>query len=114
MALPACVGHRFSRPLGRSPATAHIGRRVLRSTAPREQPKTPENSLKSEFSTVWKKFFHCVEKMGLFFHSVETFFPLCGKIAKKFSIVWKTSWTRWAERIVGRTVKNVRITYELN
>ncbi len=23
------------------------------------------------------------------FHSVETFFPLCGKIAKKFSIVWK-------------------------
>ena len=24
------------------------------------------------------------------FHSVETFFPLCGKIAKKFSILWKT------------------------
>lgn len=24
------------------------------------------------------------------FHSVERFFPLCGKIAKKFSIVWKT------------------------
>ena len=23
------------------------------------------------------------------FHSVETFFPLCGKNAKKFSIVWK-------------------------
>ncbi len=25
-----------------------------------------------------------------FFHSVETFFPLCGKMAKKFSILWKT------------------------
>ena len=24
------------------------------------------------------------------FHTVETFFPLCGKIAKKFSILWKT------------------------
>jgi hypothetical protein len=24
------------------------------------------------------------------FHTVETFFPLCGKIAKHFSIVWKT------------------------
>ena len=43
------------------------------------------------FSTVWKKFFHCVEKSG-------KSFPLCGKIGrifppcgKKFSIVWKTS-----------------------
>ncbi len=31
------------------------------------------------------------------FHTVETFFPLCGKIAKKFSIVWKNgrleNWT---------------------
>ena len=26
-----------------------------------------------------------------FFHTVETFFPLCGKLAKHFSIVWKTS-----------------------
>ena len=25
------------------------------------------------------------------FHTVENFFPLCGKIAKHFSIVWKTS-----------------------
>ena len=24
------------------------------------------------------------------FHSVETFFPLCGKVPKYFSIVWKT------------------------
>ena len=24
------------------------------------------------------------------FHSVETFFPLCGKIGKKFSMLWKT------------------------
>ncbi len=23
------------------------------------------------------------------FHRVETFFPLCGKIAKKFSLLWK-------------------------
>ena len=44
------------------------------------------------FSIVWKNgenIFHCVEKSGCFFHSVETFFPLCGKIAKSFSIVWK-------------------------
>ena len=36
-----------------------------------------------------KNFFHCVEKYGLFFHSVETFFPLCGPAAAG-SIVWKT------------------------
>ena len=30
-----------------------------------------------------------VEKTAGFFHSVETFFPLCGKIADFFSIVWK-------------------------
>jgi len=30
-----------------------------------------------------------VEKYGLFFHSVETFFPLCGPAAAG-SIVWKT------------------------
>jgi len=58
------------------------GRRVLRSTAPENSPKTPENSLETEFSTLWKKFFHCVEKS----HKV---FPLRGKIAESFSIVWK-------------------------
>ena len=56
------------------------GRRVLRSTAPREQPKTPENSLNSEFSTLWTNSFHCVENSASFFHSVETYFPLCGKL----------------------------------
>jgi hypothetical protein len=60
-----------------------MGRRVLRSTAPREQPKTPENSPKTEFSTLWKHFFHCVEKS-------RKLFPLCGKNGKSFSIVWKT------------------------
>jgi hypothetical protein len=30
-----------------------------------------------------------VEKNGRFFHTVETFFPLCGKTAEKFSIAWK-------------------------
>ena len=77
------------------------GRRVLRSTAPSKQPKTTENSLNSEFSTVWTNSFHCVEKrrkvfplcgkIGLFFPQCGNFFPLCGKIAKKFSIVWKNS-----------------------
>jgi len=41
---------------------------------------------------VWKNrenIFHCVEKIALFFHTVETFLPLCGKIPKTFSIVWK-------------------------
>ena len=51
-----------------------MGRRVLRSTAPSEQPKTPENSLISKFSTVWKKFFHCVENW-------RKVFPLCGKLS---------------------------------
>jgi len=58
------------------------GRRVLRSTAPSEQPKTPENSLKTEFSTLWKHSFHCVEKS-------RKLFPLCGKNGQSFSIVWK-------------------------
>ena len=30
------------------------------------------------------------ERLGKLFHSVETFFPLCGKRAKHFSIVWKS------------------------
>ena len=58
------------------------GRRVLRSTAPENSLKTPENSPKSEFSTLWKHFFHCVEKS-------RKLFPLCGKIAESFSIAWK-------------------------
>jgi hypothetical protein len=58
------------------------GRRALRSTAPENSPKPPENSLKSGFSTVWKKFFHCVENS-------RKVFPLCGKIGQIFSIVWK-------------------------
>ena len=44
----------------------------------------------SSFSTPWNIIFHTVEKSGHFFHTVENFFPLCGKTAKKFSIVWKT------------------------
>ena len=43
------------------------GRRVLRSTAPENSLKTPENSPITKFSTLWKKFFHCVEV----FHTVE-------------------------------------------
>ena len=31
---------------------------------------------------------HCWAN-GQIFHSVETFFPLCGKFSKKFSILWK-------------------------
>jgi len=59
-----------------------MGRRVLRSTAPENSPKTPENSLKTEFSTLWKHFFHCVEKS-------RKLFPLRGKIGQIFSIAWK-------------------------
>ena len=44
----------------------------------------------SSFSTPWNIIFHTVEKSGHFFHTVENFFPLCGKTAKKFSFVWKT------------------------
>ena len=62
---------------------------MLRSTAPSEQPKTTENSLKSEFSTPWKHSFHCVENW-------RNVFPLCGKngpvfpqCGKYFSIAWK-------------------------
>jgi len=65
----------FSRPLGRARSTVLKGRRVLRSTAPENSLKTPENSPKTEFSTLWKHFFHCVEKMARFFHSVENIFP---------------------------------------
>ena len=46
-----------------------------------------------KFSIAWKnrgKVFHCVGKNGQFFHSVEKSFPWRGKIAKKFSTVWKT------------------------
>ncbi len=39
-------------------------RRTLRSTAPVNSPIIPENSLKSGFSTPWKKFFHGVETPG--------------------------------------------------
>jgi hypothetical protein len=42
------------------------------------------------------------------FHSVENFFPLCGKIAKKFSIVWKNRAvfsTVW--KIIFHSVENV-------
>ena len=33
-----------------------------------------------EFSTVWKKVFHGVEKTGQLFHGVEKSFPQCGKL----------------------------------
>ena len=33
-----------------------------------------------DFSTVWKKSFHSVEKPADFFHSVEKSFPQCGKL----------------------------------
>ena len=88
-ALPDCVVHHFSRPLGRSPATTHMGRRFLRSTAPSEHPKTPENSPKTKFSTVWTNSFHCVEKRRKVFPlcgKIGLIFPQCGNI---FSIVWK-------------------------
>ena len=71
------VGTRNSRP-ARSAALNEP--RALRSTAPENSPKTPENSLKSEFSTVWTNSFHCVEKR-------RKVFPLCGKIGQIFSIL---------------------------
>ena len=100
-ALTAFGGRRFPGP------SAGRALRLTRGAAcsaqqPRESSrKAHKTALKpgfphrgKSFSIVWKnpeKFFHCVEKLASFFHSVETFFPLCGKIAKKFSIVWKTS-----------------------
>ena len=33
-----------------------------------------------EFSTPWKTFFHTVEKTAEVFHTVENFFPRCGKL----------------------------------
>ena len=65
------------------------GRRVLRSTALRAQPKTTEKQpeirvfhavekIHQSFSIAWKirqNFFHSVEKMTRFFHSVEKYFP---------------------------------------
>ena len=75
----------FSRPLGRARSTALKGRRVLRSTALETARNLQKTALKPSFphfgqilSIVWKtceKFFHCVEKMALFFHSVENIFP---------------------------------------
>ena len=41
--------------------------------------------------------------MARFFHSVETFFPLCGKIHKIFSIVWKTFGATPPEKFAGRS-----------
>ena len=88
-ALTAFGGRRFPGRFGRSRSTMLKGRRVLRSTAPSEQPETLENSPKIKFSTVWTNSFHCVEKR-------RKVFPLCGKIGLIFpqcgnisSIVWK-------------------------
>ena len=54
-------------------------------------PPPPMQALAGQrFSILWKTIFHGVENSAHFFHSVERFFPLCGKNAKKFSIVWKT------------------------
>ena len=88
------------------------GRRVLRSTAPENSPKTPKNSLKSGFSTPWKKFFHCVENRRKVFPLCGKngpFFPQCGKITKKFSILWKT-----LRAAIPRQRRNhVRIAYDM-
>ena len=92
----------FSRPLGRARSTAHKGRRVLRSTAPANSPKTPENSPNTEFSTLWKHFFHCVEKSLKVFPlrgKNRPVFPQCGKY---FSIAWKNP------EIVFHTVETFR------
>ena len=49
--------------------------------------------------------------MGLFFHSVENIFPYRGKIAKLFSMLWKTLRKRRADKSKGLWVLHVRITY---
>ena len=59
-------------------------------------------------------FFHCVEKMACFFHSVENIFPYRGKIQKKFSILWKTFRERRPEKIAECPAWLVRITCEMN
>ncbi len=45
------------------------------------------------FSTAWKTgcvVFHSAKKIPRIFHRVENFFPWRGKIARKFSMAWKT------------------------
>ena len=45
-----------------------------------------------DFSTLWKIFFHTVEKTGRIFHSMEDFFenfPRYGKNIVDFSTLWK-------------------------
>jgi hypothetical protein len=41
------------------------------------------------FSTVWKEFFHTVEKNGRFFHAMENCFAVVPHNGKKVSTVWK-------------------------
>jgi len=45
----------------------------------------------SEFSTVWKKVFHGVEKPACFFHAMENVSGHFPRYGKKFSTVWKTA-----------------------
>jgi hypothetical protein len=48
--------------------------------------------LLGDFSTLWKIFFHTVEKTGRIFHSMEDIFenfPRYGKNIGDFSTVWK-------------------------
>ena len=109
-ALTACGGRRFPGRFGRSRSTMLKGRRVLRSTAPREQPKTPENSLNSEFSTLWTNSFHCVEKRRKVFPlcgKFGLFFPQCGNL---FSIVWKNPQNIFhcVENFWGHAARKVR------
>ena len=77
----------FSTPWKIAECRARASRRRVnaRSIAPRFCAAS-----KRGFASAAATVFHTVEKSGHFFHTVENFFPLCGKTAKKFSIVWKT------------------------
>ena len=43
-----------------------------------------------DFSTLWKTFFHSVEKNGRFFHAMENFFAVFPRNGKLYSTAWKT------------------------
>ena len=52
-----------------------------------------------DFSTLWKIFFHTVEKMACFFHTMEKYFVSFPHNGKNVSTVWKTSSSPVAEAV---------------
>jgi hypothetical protein len=45
--------------------------------------------VRKKFSTLWKKVFHGVEKIGVFFHTMEKLFWIFPHNGKNVSTAWK-------------------------